>query len=54
MPKNTKLVRVEAPGNPCLFITDIAAMAEVSHSKGVPLTVDNTTATTALQSPQVT
>ncbi len=51
MDENTKLVWVETPSNPCLFITDIAAVAEVSHAKGVPLMVDNTTATAALQSP---
>ena len=47
----TKLVWVETPSNPCLFITDIAAVAEVAHSRGVPLMVDNTTATAALQKP---
>jgi methionine-gamma-lyase len=49
--RNTKLVWVETPSNPCLFITDIAAVAEVAHSHGVPLLVDNTTATAALQKP---
>jgi cystathionine beta-lyase/cystathionine gamma-synthase len=47
----TKLVWVETPSNPCLFVTDIAAVAEVTHSRGVPLLVDNTTATAALQKP---
>jgi cystathionine beta-lyase/cystathionine gamma-synthase len=47
----TKLVWVETPSNPCLFITDIRAVAEVAHAKGVPLMVDNTTATAALQRP---
>jgi cystathionine beta-lyase/cystathionine gamma-synthase len=49
--QNTKLIWVETPSNPCLFITDIAAIAEVAHSHGVPLMVDNTTATAALQQP---
>ena len=49
--ERTKLVWVETPSNPCLFVTDIAAVAEVSHAKGVPLLVDNTTATAALQKP---
>lgn len=31
--KNTKLVWVETPSNPCLFITDIGAVAEVAHSR---------------------
>ncbi|MBS1249603.1 MAG: L-methionine gamma-lyase [Chloroflexi bacterium] len=47
----TKLVWVETPSNPCLFVTDIAAVADVAHAKGVPLLVDNTTATAALQKP---
>lgn len=47
----TRLVWVETPSNPCLFITDIAAVAEVAHSHGIPLMVDNTTATAALQKP---
>jgi cystathionine beta-lyase/cystathionine gamma-synthase len=48
---NTKLVWVETPSNPCLFITDIATIADVAHSHNVPLMVDNTTATAALQTP---
>jgi methionine-gamma-lyase len=47
----TKLVWVETPSNPCLFVTDIRALADVAHAKGVPLMVDNTTATAALQRP---
>jgi methionine-gamma-lyase len=47
----TKLVWVETPSNPTLFVTDIAAVAEVAHARGVPLLVDNTTATPALQQP---
>ena len=47
----TKLVWVETPSNPCLFVTDIAAVAEVAHFRGVPLLVDNTTVTAALQEP---
>ena len=47
----TKLVWVETPSNPTLFVTDIAAVAEVAHARGVPLMVDNTTATPALQQP---
>jgi cystathionine beta-lyase/cystathionine gamma-synthase len=49
--RRTKLVWVETPSNPCLFITDIAGVADVAHAKGVPLMVDNTTATAALQNP---
>jgi methionine-gamma-lyase len=47
----TRLVWVETPSNPCLFVTDIQAVAGVAHSHGVPLLVDNTTATAALQRP---
>jgi methionine-gamma-lyase len=49
--KKTKLVWVETPSNPALFVTDIAAVADVAHSHDVPLMVDNTTATPALQQP---
>jgi cystathionine beta-lyase/cystathionine gamma-synthase len=49
--ERTKLVWVETPSNPCLFVTDIAAVADVAHARGVPLLVDNTTATAALQQP---
>jgi cystathionine beta-lyase/cystathionine gamma-synthase len=44
-------VWVETPSNPALFVTDIASVAECAHAKGVPLLVDNTTATAALQQP---
>jgi methionine-gamma-lyase len=47
----TKLVWVETPSNPTLFVTDIRAVADVAHAKGVPLMVDNTTVTAALQQP---
>ena len=47
----TRLVWVETPSNPTLFVTDIQAVAEVAHSHRVPLMVDNTTATAALQRP---
>jgi len=47
----TRMVWVETPSNPCLFVTDVAAVAEVAHARGVPLLVDNTTATAALQRP---
>ncbi len=47
----TRLVWVETPSNPCLFVTDIAAVAQVAHAHGVPLLVDNSTATAALQKP---
>ena len=49
--KKTRLVWIETPSNPTLQVTDIAAVAEAAHSRGVPLCVDNTTATAALQKP---
>jgi len=49
--ENTKLVWVETPSNPTLFVTDIQTVADVAHARGVPLMVDNTTATAALQQP---
>ena len=49
--ERTKLVWIETPSNPCLLVTDIAALAQVAHQHGVPLMVDNTTATAALQKP---
>ena len=47
----TRVVWVETPSNPCLSVADIAAVAQVAHSHSVPLLVDNTTATAALQQP---
>jgi cystathionine beta-lyase/cystathionine gamma-synthase len=47
----TRLVWVETPSNPTLFVTDIQAVADVAHAHKVPLMVDNTTATAALQRP---
>jgi cystathionine beta-lyase/cystathionine gamma-synthase len=51
--QRTRLVWVETPSNPCLFVTDIRAVADVAHSHNIPLLVDNTTATAALQQPLV-
>lgn len=43
--EKTRLVFAETIGNPCLIVTDIRRMAEIAHSHGVPLVVDNTAAT---------
>jgi cystathionine gamma-synthase len=48
---NTKLLWVETPSNPTLRIADIAALAEIAHSRGAVLVVDNTFATPYLQRP---
>jgi cystathionine beta-lyase/cystathionine gamma-synthase len=47
----TKLVFIETPANPTLKLTDIGAIAEVCKRAGVPLAVDNTFLTPALQRP---
>ncbi|XVS65224.1 cystathionine gamma-synthase [Actinosynnema sp. CA-299493] len=48
---NTKVVWVETPTNPLLNIADIALLAQVAHSAGALLVVDNTFASPYLQSP---
>jgi cystathionine beta-lyase/cystathionine gamma-synthase len=47
----TKLVFVETPANPTLDLLDIAAVAGVTRAARVPLCVDNTFLTAALQRP---
>ncbi|MEI6886365.1 MAG: aminotransferase class I/II-fold pyridoxal phosphate-dependent enzyme, partial [Bacteroidota bacterium] len=47
----TKFLFVETPSNPALFIADIPALAKLAKSKKLPLVVDNTIATPALQQP---
>ncbi|MBN9517440.1 cystathionine gamma-synthase [bacterium] len=47
----TKLVWIETPTNPLLQILDIAAAAELAHSRGALLVVDNTFASPYLQQP---
>ena len=42
MRPNTRAVFAESLGNPSLAVLDIEAVAEVAHSHGVPLVVDNT------------
>jgi methionine-gamma-lyase len=48
---NTRLVYIETPANPILRLSDIAALAEIAHTAGVPLAVDSTWASPALQQP---
>jgi len=48
---NTKAIFVESLGNPHSSIVDIAAIAEIAHSHGIPLIVDNTFATPYLLRP---
>lgn len=51
IPGRTKLVWVETPTNPLMNIADIAALADVAHSAGALLVVDNTFASPYLQQP---
>ncbi|MHC5037228.1 MAG: O-acetylhomoserine aminocarboxypropyltransferase/cysteine synthase family protein [Planctomycetota bacterium] len=47
----TKFLYVESPSNPSLHVGDIPALAELAHSRNLPLIVDNTICTPALQKP---
>ena len=51
MQDNTKLVYIETPANPTLKLADIEACAEIAHSKGAVVAVDNTFASPYLQNP---
>lgn len=48
---NTKLIYLETPANPTMDITDIRACAELAHSIGALLVVDNTFCSPYLQNP---
>jgi cystathionine gamma-lyase len=48
---NTRLVHVETPANPMMRLTDLAAAAEIAHSAGALLSVDNTFASPYNQRP---
>ncbi len=48
---NTKLVHVETPTNPLMQLTDIRAVADLVHSRGAEVSVDNTFLSPVLQSP---
>jgi cystathionine gamma-synthase len=47
----TRIIWCETPTNPLLNVSDIAALAEVAHSAGALLVVDNTFASPYLQRP---
>jgi len=47
----TKLVHVETPTNPMMAITDIRAVADICHARGVELSVDNTFLSPYFQQP---
>ncbi len=48
---NTKLIYFESPSNPILEILDIAELAKLGKSRGIPTMIDNTFASPALQRP---
>ncbi len=48
---NTRLLYAETPANPILRLSDIAGLAGIAHAAGVPLAVDSTWASPALQQP---
>ena len=48
---DVKAVIIESPANPLMTVTDIAAIAEVSHRHGLLVIVDNTFMTPYLQKP---
>jgi cystathionine beta-lyase len=48
---DTKAVIIESPANPLMTVTDIAAVAQVSHQHGLLVIVDNTFMTPYLQKP---
>lgn len=47
----TRLLYFETPSNPTVDIVDIAAIAEVGRSRGIPVAVDSTFASPVLQRP---
>ncbi|MDR3771821.1 MAG: aminotransferase class I/II-fold pyridoxal phosphate-dependent enzyme, partial [Terracidiphilus sp.] len=47
----TKLMHVETPTNPLMSLTDIQAVSEIAHARGVEVSVDNTFMSPFLQSP---
>ena len=47
----TKAVFTELIGNPKLNVTDIKAVSEAAHKRGIPLIIDSTTATPYLVNP---
>jgi cystathionine beta-lyase/cystathionine gamma-synthase len=48
---STKLIWLETPTNPMLWLTDLKATAEIARQAGALLAVDNTLASPALQRP---
>jgi cystathionine beta-lyase/cystathionine gamma-synthase len=51
MTPTTRLLFAETPSNPLMRLTDLAAVAELSHRHGARLAVDNTFASPCIQQP---
>jgi len=49
--EKTRLIYIETPANPTLFVTDISAVAALAQKHGLPVVVDNTFATPYFQRP---
>jgi len=49
--KNTTAIFVETPSNPLMKVTDIAAVSELAHAKGIISIIDNTFLTPYFQRP---
>lgn len=47
----TKLMFLETPSNPVMEVADIESLAEIAHSKGALLAIDNCFCTPAIQQP---
>lgn len=47
----TKMIFIETPTNPMMKVTDIRAVADIAHERGITLVVDNTFLTPYLQRP---
>ena len=48
---NTRMVYIETPTNPTMDVTDLAAVAEIAHARGLRVAVDNTFLSPYLQRP---
>lgn len=48
---NTRMIYFETPSNPVLEVIDIALLGDLCRARGIPLVIDNTFASPALQQP---
>jgi len=48
---NTQLIHIETPSNPLMVLTDIRAISEIAHARGIEVSVDNTFMSPVLQRP---